>query len=266
MLFSFSRQVVNLVQVLQLGKVIDFVVNLLPGGMRKGMTRLRASIYVSLYGHRQPALVPVESLKSKQREAWQYLRDRFGAEALWDYLEFGVYTGTSLGCMYENLQDLGLRQVRLFGFDSFEGLPATAAAEDEGAWGPGQFRVRYEYTQEILRRKGIDWQRVFLVKGWFSDTLTPELIHQHQIKKASVIMVDCDIYSAAKEALMFCEPLIQDRAVIFFDDWKTSHLDQRNLGEKRAFDEFLQEKPFFTVEEFGDYGGNSIAFVVIRKP
>ena len=32
-------------------------------------------------------------------------------------------------------------------------------------------------------------------------------------------MVDCDIYSASREALWFSEPLIHDMAVIFFDDW-----------------------------------------------
>jgi hypothetical protein len=98
---------------------------------------------------------------------------------------------------------------------------------------------------------GINWDRVILEKGWFSQTLNSKFIQKHDLHKASLIMVDCDIYSAAHECLQFCGPLIKDYTVIFFDDWNP--LAKQNKGEKRAFDEFLHANPNFTAEEFGEY-------------
>ncbi|NES01347.1 MAG: hypothetical protein F6J86_47610 [Symploca sp. SIO1B1] len=78
-------------------------------------------------------------------------------------------------------------------------------------------------------------------------------------------MVDCDMYLSAKEALNFCAPLIQEEAIIFFDDWYSQNLDQKNMGEKRAFDEFLQENPHFSTEKLGSYTANAQIFRVFRK-
>jgi hypothetical protein len=77
-------------------------------------------------------------------------------------------------------------------------------------------------------------------------------------------MVDCDIYASTKPALAFCAPLIGDEAVVFFDDWFSGGLADRNEGEKRAFEEFLSAHPEFKAEDFGDYGCNSKAFVLSR--
>jgi hypothetical protein len=104
---------------------------------------------------------------------------------------------------------------------------------------------------DSLDQQGIDWKRVSLVKGFYEDTLTEELIAELGLHKVSLIMIDCDLYSSAKEALDFCEPLILDEAVVFFDDWNP--LAKANKGEKRAFDEFLQEHPEFEAVAMGVY-------------
>ena len=198
-------------------------------------------------------LVLTEELKPEYKRACKYLSETAGIENIGDYLEFGVSGGTSLNCMHEVLQELRYSSVRLFGFDSFEGLPAYASNEDDGVWEPGQFKSEYHVTHRFLDKKGVDWQRTFLIKGWFSDTLNQELISKHQIDKASLIMIDCDIYSASKEALSFCAPLIKDISIIFFDDWGTFKSDEKNVGEKRAFDEFLQEHTHLKARSFGGY-------------
>lgn len=216
------------------------------------------------------ALVPKEELKLKYREALLLLTERLGADKLGDYLEFGVCHGTSLACMNQSVQDLGLRSVRLFGFDSFEGLPEIVETDDE-VWSSGQFKSEYEFTKKILTSKGIDWNRTILVKGWFSDTLNNDLLQKHKITKASVIMIDCDMYSSTKTALDFCAKLIQDEAIIFFDDWNPYNLAEQNKGEKRAFTEFLHNNLHFTViKELGSYTYNfkcdaSTSFLVARK-
>ncbi len=198
-----------------------------------------------------------EELEPQYRRALLLLASKQKPKDLGDYLEFGVCHGTSLICMNNALNDLGFNHVRLFGFDSFEGLPATAKTDDGGAWRPGQFQSEYEITQEILTQEGINWKRTFLIKGWFRETLNAKLIHQHKIQKASVVMVDCDMYLSAKEALDFCVPLIKDQTVIVFDDWNSFDLAARDMGEKRAFKEFLAENPQFEAEEIGGYSYRS---------
>jgi hypothetical protein len=67
-------------------------------------------------------------------------------------------------------------------------------------------------------------------------------------------MIDCDLYSSARDALAFCAPLIHDEAVIVFDDWHGGgNLAERDLGEKRAFDELLAAEPDLFAEEIGTY-------------
>ena len=183
------------------------------------------------------------------REAIGRLLRAEPASSLGDYLEFGVYHGTSLSSMYEARRELGLGHMRLFGFDSFEGLPASAATEDDGVWAAGQFRSSLELTRENLHRWGVPLDDVTLVRGWFSETCTPETRARHAIEGASVVMIDCDLYSSSVEALAFCEPLIRRQAVVVFDDWGAGGLDERRLGERRAFEELLARHPDLHAEE-----------------
>jgi O-methyltransferase len=208
-------------------------------------------------------LVPEEELKRVYRDALLHVAEMTPREELGDYLEFGVYTGTSLACMHEVLSELELDHVRLFGFDSFEGLPAAAGTE--GKWPPGLYRSSYDFTRANLTEREVDWARVALIKGWFDDTLTPETRSAHNIRKASVIMVDCDLYSSATTALEFCAPLIGDRAVVLFDDWHPDSLAARNEGEKRAFDEFLARHPYFSITEMDTYRRESKVFSISRR-
>jgi O-methyltransferase len=201
-------------------------------------------------------LVPEAALEAKFREALIFLAETRGPDALGDYLEFGVYHGASMACMHRALKGLGFDRVRLFGFDSFEGLPGAATEpESGGSWIPGQYAIGEEFARQFLTSADIDWSRVTLVKGWFSDTLNEPLIRDHAIAKASVIMVDCDLYSSAREVLDFCVPLIRDEAILFFDDWQgsTSFDVQERLGEKQAFKELLEKHGDLAAAPFGSY-------------
>jgi hypothetical protein len=245
--------------------VANTILKIAPVSIQSKVADLKVRNYIATHGPDALVVFPVEDLKRKQREAVQHLIDRFGAENLGDYLEFGVFSGSSISFMYQVLQEFKLEHIRLFGFDSFEGLPEIAATEDDGTWAPGDFKLGIEFTKGILTARGIDWNRVFLTKGWFCDTLKPEFCQQHQIKKASILMVDCDLYSSTVDVLKFCEPLIQDEVVIFFDDWNSNNLADKNLGEKKAFDEFLQEHSDLAVKEFGNYAAHTACFIVTRQ-
>jgi O-methyltransferase len=227
-----------------------------PAGVRRAVDKMKTELGI----RNRRRLTPERELTQFYRTGLGYLVDKHGAEGLGDYLEFGVYNGTSLISMHRALAEAGLDHVRLFGFDSFEGLPP----DEEGYWGPGgRFKSEYEFTRQILIREGIAMDQVTLVKGFFSDTLNQPLVQEHQLRKASVIMIDVDMYRSAKEALEFCAPMIVDEALVVFDDWHP--LAAQNLGEKRAFDEFLQDHPQFRAQDYGStYIPDAQSFLVTR--
>jgi O-methyltransferase len=210
--------------------------------------------------------VPERELEEAYREALNRLMAA-GRDEVGDYLEFGVYVGTSLLCMQRASRAVGLESLRLYGFDSFQGLPEATATEGFGVWQPGWMRADYNLVREHLTRNGIDWERTTLVPGWFEETLVPELPRQLGIKKAGIIMIDCTIYSAAHTALTFCAPLIRDRAAVFLDEWNLAALGGPAdvSGERRAFEEFLASNPDLRAEEVPSYQQASKVFLVTRR-
>lgn len=203
-------------------------------------------------------LVIAEEIQPKYEMACNYLEKKIGKNAIGDYLEFGVSHGSSMSIIHKVLQKSKLDRVRLFGFDSFEGMPDIAAVEDKGKWKPGEFASTLEETKKFLAERGADWSRIFLIKGWYSDTLTAENVSKHNINKASIIMIDCDIYSSSIQSLNFCKPLIKDVAIIIFDDW----IEDEGFGEYRAWQEFLNANPHFKSEEFGTYKPTGKLFIL----
>ena len=201
-------------------------------------------------------LVYAEKIEPKYESAWKYLQS-LGVD-LGDYLEFGVSRGTSLACMHRVVSKLNLSNIRLFGFDSFQGMPERPAIGDHGNWKPGEFASTVSETENFLNAAGIDWNRTHLVEGWFDDTLNTHTTEKFGIGKGSVIMVDCDIYSATKSALNYSMPMIVDYSVIFFDDWQNS----KTFGENKAYSEFLSEHKHLHSVEFGTYFPNGKIFVV----
>ncbi|MGH8872816.1 MAG: class I SAM-dependent methyltransferase [Acidimicrobiia bacterium] len=214
--------------------------------------------------HPTEPLVPERELEATYRDALRLLLDGEGPNHVGDYLEFGVYVGTSILCMHRASKAVGLGSLRLFGFDSFQGLPETAARVDEGPWQPGQYWADYGFVRKRLAKAGIDWSRTTLVPGWFEETLRPTLARKLGIHKAGIVMIDCDIYSSARTALGSCAPLIQDRAVIVFDDWNSGGLAAQGLGERRAFEEFMAGNPDLGATELETYHENAKVFLITR--
>lgn len=205
-------------------------------------------------------LVPERSFTQCCRRAIGTLQST-GETNFGDYLEFGVSRGTSFACMYAALETEGLKDVRLIGFDSFEGMPPESAEE---GWVPGQFRSTIGETRQYLTERGIDWGRTHLVQGWFRDTLTNATRERLNMTNASLIMVDCDIYSASRDVLWFVEPLIGQRAVILFDDWGPQE-EKGEIGQKEAFAEFLEAFPSLKAQALESYSDASRVFLVERQ-
>lgn len=233
-------------------------------GLRKLYMRLKKR-FVSDEELLNTRYVPEAAFSEKVHDVLSGLIDRRGREGIGDYLEFGVFNGTSLSCVYRVFETLDLPHPRFFGFDSFEGLPAEANYEDDGVWLHGQFACRLDVTERFLAERAVDGDRVHLVKGWFENTLTPRSHEQYRLNHASLIMIDCDLYSSAADCLRFVEPLILDEAIIVFDEWSRNGLDTKNLGEARAFREFLERHPELKATKLGGYKSDSLIFSVVRQ-
>ena len=206
-------------------------------------------------------LIPENEFTDCVENAVQTLLELEPADNWGEYLEFGVCRGTSTVCVHQVLVNKGLEHIRLIGFDSFEGLPPEA--EGEG-WAPGSFHSTIGTTRRNLKKNGVNMEKVELVKGWYKDTLNQETIDRLNIKKASIMMIDCDIYTASKEALTFCGPLIDENAVIIFDDWGWME-EVGKTGQKEAFDEFLKAFPHLEAEPLPNYIPQSRVFLIKKK-
>jgi O-methyltransferase len=216
---------------------------------RRFRVRLEGRIYDlrrrggNLTGH-----VAGEQLEAQLRHALGKLQPLFGPGGAGDYLEFGVYGGGTMACFDRARRAAGLEPMRLVGFDSFQGLPPSAEAEEPDRWRTGMFRCSADEARETLRHAGVDLDQVRLVEGWFDETLTEQTRRGEGMENASVIMLDCDLYSSAKAALDFCTPLLNGAAVVVCDDWMHGGED----GERRAFQEFVADNRL-AVEPLGHY-------------
>ena len=109
----------------------------------------------------------------------------------------------------------------------------------------------------------MDLDRVTLVKGWFRDSLNEATKERLKLQKASLIMVDCDIYAATKEVLTFVLPLVRDRAVIIFDDWGWRS-DLGEIGQREAYQECIENVEEFKVKRLDGYIPQSRIFLLTR--
>ena len=76
-------------------------------------------------------LVPPETLVGFFAQCTNILKDLKGDD-IGDYLEFGVFNGSSMGSMHMARKASKSSSMRLFGFDAFQGLPSGSENEDDG--------------------------------------------------------------------------------------------------------------------------------------
>ncbi|HEY7305495.1 MAG TPA: class I SAM-dependent methyltransferase [Bryobacteraceae bacterium] len=135
-----------------------------------------------------------------------------------DYLEFGVYQGESLR-MWANLNKNP--SSRLFGFDSFIGLP-----ED---WTAKKRKGSYSASGHL---PAIEDDRVELVIGWFQNSL-PGFLSTYKPQHRLVIHNDSDLFSSTLYCLAVLNPIIRPGTIIIFDEFDAV------LDEFRALESYL---------------------------
>ena len=179
-----------------------------------------------------------------------------------DYYEFGLFRGYTFLQAWNHSKALGLTEVNFHGFDSFEGLPpAEGIDQADGRFFEGQFACSREEVEKNLAGEGANLEKINLIQGYYEDSLTEELRGAHLFKPASVVLLDCDYYSSTVTALKWMEPYIQTGTVLLFDDW-FSYGDSNELGQQKAFQEFLERHPQYQAEDLWEFENHGKGFVL----
>ena len=135
-------------------------------------------------------------------------------------LEFGVWSGSSI-----NRIAAFLPSSKIYGFDSFEGLPEAWFGKTGGI---GQFSRNGELPQVK--------ENVELVPGWF-DRVLGNFVDTHDFDQIALLHVDCDLYSSTQTVFSFLQKKIGPGTIIVFDEYLNYPTWQRH--EYAAFQEFV---------------------------
>lgn len=198
------------------------------------------------------------------RRALTHVRDSDGTDP-GDYYEFGLFRGFTFLTAYQEAASLGLKEMRFYGFDSFEGLPEVEESEvGEGQFFKGQFACSRDAVEANLRKHGVDFSRATLVEGYYENTLTEDLRSQHSFRRAACVTMDCDLYSSTRDALCWLTPYLEDKTVVIFDDWRSYGGDPEQ-GQPRAWQEWLAANPGMESRSLFTYRNHGEVFELVAR-
>lgn len=180
-----------------------------------------------------------------------------------DYLEFGVFQGSSMISAYKCWKNVrrGRDTPRAFyGFDSFEGVKIHIEEDQHPIWVDGAFAVDFERVKKRIAKhlRDAKWN---LVKGYLEDTVEGKGLGDFGIEKVAVVLIDVDLGGPTKIALDFVKPGLQEGSIVIFDDY-LFYSGNLSLGEQGAFRAFQEENDNFTFTRLYDYGLCGRAFIV----
>jgi len=162
-------------------------------------------------------------IKTKQYFGFKYsclidAASKADKDGMW--MEFGVYSGETLGIL-SNMND------RVYGFDSWEGLPENWNEHNPKGMFNTQGKIPFQVNE-----------RITLVKGWFDQSL-PNFIKNNNINKISLLHLDADLYSSTKCVFDNLKPFFKGDCIIIFDEF--FGYDVWENHEYKAFKEFIFE-------------------------
>lgn len=137
--------------------------------------------------------------------------------------ELGVYKGSSLNCLASCFPDR-----TIYGFDSFLGLPHD--------WRNGFPKGTFAIDPDKINLR----TNCILYPGLF-DTTLPQFLDDVS-STASLIHIDCDLYSSTHAALQHLKKRIRAGTIIIFDEFFNYPGWQNH--EYKAFQEFVIDSGF----------------------
>ena len=167
-------------------------------------------------------------------------------EEIGHYYEFGVYQ-MSTAVLFHRMRRLMslrykfLRDIRMFCFDSFEGLPEATSGDfkEDSLWIEGAFTESLESAKNVAKKNKI--KNIEFIAGYYSDSLTQNLKERLQKFPPGFIHIDCDLYSSTRDVLNWLDGYALPGAIFYFDDiW--DYYAHPEAGEMRAINEYNDNK------------------------
>ena len=173
-----------------------------------------------------------------------------------DYLEFGVYEGTSIKAAATYWKKIGTSPMKFYGFDSFQGMKPEKNDEHP-------FYTSFDFSTDykIIKKRFSKLREVVLVPGFFQKSLSKKP-SDYGIKKAAIVMIDCDLYSSSKYAFNFLRNLIQEGTILVIDDY-FGYKGNKNKGVRKALDDFVRDRKI-ECEKITTYGIGGAVFIVSK--
>ena len=177
-----------------------------------------------------------------------------------DYFEFGLWRGKTF--CYAHLMKLRYRQfdTKLFGFDSFQGLPEIKDPKDN-IWSQGQFACSENELRQHLKVKGFLDNEFELIPGYYENSLNDSLHKQFQNNSAAIVYIDCDLYESTIQVLNFISRYLVNGSIVCFDDYY-NYKGSPDQGEQKAMSDFLQEHQKIQFIPYFDYSPLGKSFIV----
>jgi O-methyltransferase len=212
-----------------------------------------------------PKLQELTTFNRKEEMLYTCLEYAHLAEVKGDYLEFGMWKGGSMIAAYHLAKRFdSLRDMRFYGFDSFQGMPSVTLNQTEAdAFPPGTFAAGLDEVRQNLIAAKVNMSRVELIPGWYSDTLNVATQQRLPLRAAAVVNIDCDVYESTVAVLAFIEHYLVDGSVLIFDDWYC-FANRADLGEQKAFSEWLALNQHLRVTPYKEFGWDGRAFIINR--
>lgn len=180
-----------------------------------------------------------------------------------DYFEFGLWQGRTFLHAWRMKKLYGFKDMHLWGFDSFQGLPTVKPAEDE-IWSTGQFSCSELKFRAILASQGVRKEEFTLVAGFYDQSLNDAQHAAMSGRKAAIVYIDCDLYESTVPVLSFIEPYLVDGTIVCFDDFYC-YGGKRDQGEQQALREFLKARPDIEFQKYLTYCPVGQSFIVQRR-
>lgn len=181
-----------------------------------------------------------------------------------DYHEFGCHRVRTFRMALTEARRHNLNSMKFFAFDSFAGLPDVQTKTSVPFWQKGALSTSEEEFWRLINEHGIYVENCRAIKGFYQDTLTPELRAKFaaEEQKITLACVDCDLYESAVPVFNFIEPLLQEGTVIYIDDLFAGYKGSPAKGVARAFAEYQTVSRFKFVPHLyvGWWGRSYIAY------
>jgi O-methyltransferase len=154
-------------------------------------------------------------------------------------------------------------KMKLWAFDSFEGLPETDDVRDlHPQWYAGAYPTATDLFELIVEDSGINRDEYSMVPGFYYDTIGPKSINSDSFATdIAIAYIDCDLYSSTRDVLYFLKSRLKTGMIIAFDDY-FCYSSNGISGERLAMLDFLKENEEWAFVPFYQFNWHGQSFVI----